>query len=130
MKKILVLVAVCAMAACGLPQVLAADTPIMPATPDKKADPVKPAKPSKPRTLSVHGLVKTVDQTAKTFTLGEHTYAVTSETKIFKAEKPAVFEDLKIGDNASLSYKKIAADKLEVIKLNIGKAAGDPKPKK
>lgn len=124
------LMAVCAVVVFGLPQLMAADSPTMPATPDKKADPVKPAKPTKTRTLNVHGQVKAVDQTAKTFTLGEHTYAVTSETKIFKTDKPAVFEDLKAGDSASLSYKKTAADKLEVVKLTIGKAVGDTKPKK
>ncbi len=122
MKKIIVLAAVCAVAAFGLPQVMAADAP----APAKKAD---PAKPGKARPLPFHGEVKAVDATAKTFTLGEHTYTVTSKTVISKAGTPGVFEDVKAGVQVAGSYRKGEGDKFEVNTLKIGKPEGDKKPK-
>jgi len=116
MKKMFALMAVCAVAAFGLPQVMAADAPAAPKT-------------TKARPLPFHGEVKAVDATAKTFTLGEHTYTVTSKTVISKAGTPGVFDDIKAGVSVTGSYRKGEGDKLEVSTLKIGKPEGDKKPK-
>jgi len=128
MKKFISLVAVCVLAAAGSSRALAADvTPATPpATPEKKADAKKPAKsPSVP----YKGEIKAADNLAKTFTIGERVFGVTSTTKIEKAGQPAVFADLKVGEKVTGSYKKTADGKLEAASVYIGGKTAEPKPK-
>ena len=64
-----------------------------------------------------------VDKTAKTITVGKHTYQVTSETRIFKGDKPGTLEDGVIGEQVNLGYKPAADGKLMATKITFG-----PKP--
>lgn len=119
MKRMLRFVLVCAVGALTLQTLQAADVkPATPAPAEKKAD--KP--PAKARLLPFRGEIKSIDQTAKTFGVGERTFAVTSESKLFKLGKPATFDEVKVGDYATGAYKE-AAGKLEVATLRVG-----PKP--
>ena len=71
-----------------------------------------------------------VDKTAKTITLeGKEkgrTYHITSTSKITKAGKPAVLDDVVVGQSVG-GLAKETAGKLEVATLNIGASAGKPK---
>jgi hypothetical protein len=110
-----------AIAVVGRPVQLHAqtDTP----APEKKARTVMP----------FHGKLKAVDSTAKTISIGERTFQITSDTKIFKGEKPATLADAVVGENAGGSYKKTQDGKLDVLMVHFGpKPEGDTaaKPKK
>lgn len=118
MKKLAAIIAVCAVSALGLAHAVAADA--NPA-PEKKAA-VKSGKASH---LPFTGKLKAVDQTAKTITVGTRTFQITSQTKIFKNEKPATLEDLKVDEDIRGAYKTGADDKLEAISVYAG-----PKPEK
>lgn len=78
------------------------------------------ATPKKQRALTVHGTVSAVDAAAMTFTIKNSTFAITSETKISKEGKPAIFADIAVGQNASVSYKKEADGKLSANSVKIG----------
>jgi hypothetical protein len=68
----------------------------------------------------IHGKVVALDATAMTFTVGSTTIAITSNTKISKAGKPAVFADITAGETVASAYKKDDAGKLIAISLRIG----------
>ncbi|HWX22306.1 MAG TPA: hypothetical protein VN578_20590 [Candidatus Binatia bacterium] len=68
----------------------------------------------------VHGKLAAVEMTAKTITLGKHTYQVTSETKIFKGGKPATLEDGVVGEPVSLGYKTGKDGQLVATKVTFG----------
>ena len=90
---------------------------------DKKATPSKTETTDKKRGGGIHGKLAALDKTAKTITVGKHTYQVTSETRIFKADKPATLEDGVIGEQVSLGYKPTPDGKLMATKITFG-----PKP--
>lgn len=54
----------------------------------------------------IHGKVAAVDATAMTFTIGNSTLSVTSETKLSKEGKPAVFADITVGENVACSVQE------------------------
>jgi hypothetical protein len=70
--------------------------------------------------LPFHGKVSAVDTTANTLTVGALTINVTSDTKITKDGQPATLADITVGANASGSYKKDAAGKLNATVIHIG----------
>jgi hypothetical protein len=88
-----------------------------------------PAKAKKKDSLVFRGAVKTVDATAMTFTVGERTFNVTSETKITKNGQPAVLSDVTAGETVAGAYKKGADGKLNATTVKIG-AKGEGKGKK
>jgi hypothetical protein len=97
----------------------------------------KPAKekaekppPKKPETAPLHGKIAAVDKVAKTIKVGEHTYQITSETKINKAGKPATLDDAAVGEEVGGSYKKTEGGKLILQSLRIGKKPEGGEPKK
>jgi hypothetical protein len=90
---------------------------------EKKAAPAKTDSSEKKKGGGVHGKLAAVDKTAKTITVGKHSYQVTSETRIFKADKPATLDDGVIGEQVSLGYKPGADGKLMATKITFG-----PKP--
>src|SRR5437867_10042428 len=70
--------------------------------PVQAADKPTPADPAKPTRLPFGGKLKAVDKVAKTITIdreNKNTFAVTSETRITKAGKPATLDDAVVGDN-------------------------------
>jgi len=84
-------------------------------------------------TMPFHGKLKAIDATAKTITIGERTFQVTSDSKIFKNDKPATLADAAVGEEAGGSYKKTEDGKLDVLTVHFGaKAEGSvaAKPKK
>jgi hypothetical protein len=84
-------------------------------------------------TLPFHGKLKAVDTAAKTIAIGEHTYQITADTKIFKGDKAATLADAVVGENVGGSYKKAEGGKLDVLTVHFGpkpEGVADAKPKK
>jgi hypothetical protein len=69
------------------------------------------------------GKLAAMDKTAKTITVGKRTFSITSETKIYKAGKPAILDDAVLGEEVSGGFKTADDGKLVVTKLNIGPKA-------
>jgi hypothetical protein len=79
------------------------------------------ATPAKKHVPPIHGKVASVDANAMTFVIGNSTIAVSSETKITKDGQPAVFGDIKEGENASVTYKtKDDSGKVNATAVRIG----------
>jgi hypothetical protein len=102
---------------------------------DKKDD--KPAagatEPAKPKSdiAPFRGKVSAVDKAAMTFTVGERTFQVNSETKITKGGKPATLGDAAVGDEVGGRYKKTEDGKLVTLSVRFGpKPEGEEKPEK
>jgi hypothetical protein len=116
MKKALLKITTCilfAAATFGTAAVSrAADTATTPATPEAAG----PAK--------FYGPVTAVDTNAMTFTVGEQTFMVTSESHLTKAGNPATLADAVVGEPARGSYTKGKDGKLDITKTNFGKKAG------
>ena len=111
MKKLLALVACIAFTSFGVSSAFAADEKA-PEKAEKKAS-----------RLPIRGKIVEVDKTAKTVKIGEHSYQITSETKIEKIGNPpapATLDDVKVGDMAQGSYEKADGDKLVMIRLRVG----------
>jgi len=88
----------------------------------------KPAVEKKPgptgdRGIPFHGKVTALDKTAKTVTVGDRVFQITSTTKIKKNGKPATFDDGAVGDDCGGTYTKGDDGKLRVKTLRFG-----PKP--
>ena len=103
--------------------------------PVQAADKPAAADPTKSKRMPFGGKLKAVDKTAKTITIdreNKNTFAVTSETKITKAGKPATLDDAVVGDDVGgLAVDK--AGKLELLSLRLGTkpvAKPDDKTKK
>lgn len=83
-----------------------------------------------------NGKLSAIDASAMTFTVGERTFEVTSETKITKDGKPATLADVKAGEMAGGSYKKGADGKLTATTVHFtsksegGKSEGEKQHKK
>jgi len=105
-------------------------TPFVQAGDDQPADAPKPAK--KARGMPLNGKVSAVDKTAKTVTIGETEKArvlqITSETKIFKNNKPATFDDVLVGEHIGAYVRPNAEGKMEAVTLKTGLAAPKAKP--
>lgn len=72
------------------------------------------------KSLPFSGNIVTMDKNARTVTIGKRIFQVTSETKIFKADKPATFADGAVGDYVTGSYKKADDGKLIAHSLYYG----------
>lgn len=114
MKKLFTLALLGTVAAFGL--VAADNPPVTPPGQEKKAEAKKPA----PRALPFRGELKAVDQTAKTITVGERVFQITSQTRIMVANKPATLGDLKVGEDVRGAYRTTAENKLEAISVFAG----------
>ena len=88
--------------------------------------------PAKPHIRPLHGKVASVDSAAMTFTVKNSTIAITSNTKIFKNDQPAVFADITVGASVSVAYNKDADGKMNATTVRIGekkkKAEAAPAP--
>ena len=116
MKKALLKITTCilfAVATLGTTTATrAADAAATPAT----ADATGPAK--------FYGPVSAVDTNAMTFTVGDQTFTVTTESHLTKAGNAATLADAVVGEPARGSYTKGKDGKLDVTKTNFGKKAG------
>lgn len=81
-----------------------------------KADPAA----KKQGSLPFRGKIGAVDKTAKTITVGERTFQITSQTRIMKAGKPATLDDAAVGEEIGGSYKKADDGKLIAQTIRIG----------
>ena len=61
---------------------------------------------SKMHTMSAKGAITAMDATAKSITVGDHTYMMTDTTKVMAHGKKMMMSDLKVGDMVSVSYTK------------------------
>ncbi len=66
------------------------------------------------------GKIAAVDKSAKTITVGERTFQVTSETRLMKAGKPATLDDAVVGEEVGGSYEKGEGDKLVARMVRFG----------
>ena len=115
MKKSLVLTVLLAAAVGASFQGVAADSkPAAAPAAEKKSDTKKQKK------TPFKGEVKAANQQAKTFTLGERTFAITSETRIEKAGVPATFQEVKVGEKVTGSYVTSPEGRLEAVSIYVG----------
>ena len=96
---------------------------------DKSAQPPKSV--GKQKQMPFRGKVSAVDKTTKTIALEgkekNRTFQITSASKITKDGKPAVIDDVIVGQTVGGLAKETAAGKWEVVTLNIGAKAGKAK---
>jgi len=96
---------------------------------DKSAQP--PKSEGKQKQMPLRGKVSAVDKTTKTIVLEgkekSRTFQITSASKITKDGKPAVIDDVIVGQTVGGLAKETAAGKWEVVTLNIGAKAGKAK---
>lgn len=78
---------------------------------------------ARPHAIPFHGKLKSVDNTAKTISVGTLTIQIASETRINKDGKPAMLADGVVGENVSGLYKRTAEGKSEAVLVNFGQKA-------
>jgi len=85
----------------------------------------------KARPIPFHGTLTAVDKNAKTISVGERVFQVTSGTKIFKGEKsPATLDQGVVGTPITGTYKKGEDGKLMAYTIHFdGKAEEKPAEK-
>lgn len=74
--------------------------------------------------LKFYGPITAVDTNAMTFTVGDQTFKITTESDITKNGKTATIDDAIVGEPARGSYTKTADGKLDVTKVRFGKKSG------
>jgi azurin len=113
MKPLLKLIAttVFAVTLAASPQLLAQSTNKAPAEKKSSTEKKEPAE-KKQGPIPFRGNIVTMDKGARTITVNKRVFQVTSETKIFKSDKPATFADGVVGDYVTGSYKKTDDGKL------------------
>jgi len=104
----------------SLVAVALAATPAISRADDSTNGAAAPAPAPKKKSLVFHGKVSAVDATAMTFTVGESTATVTSQTKIKKDGQPAVFADITVGETVACSYTKDDAGNMTAKSVTIG----------
>lgn len=132
LKSVLKLGAIGLLAAAiaGAPTQLQAQTTNAPAATKKATVEKKAATGMKRSGGGVHGNLAALDQTAKTITVGKHTYQITSATKIIKGGNPATLDEGVVGEYVSVGYKTAADGKLNATKVTFGKPEAKSSAKK
>lgn len=93
---------------------------------DKKADKAPaekkeaPAGEKKKGRPPLNGKIAAVDKQAKTVTIGQTTFQITSETRIEKAGKPATLDDVVIGEPATARIRETDEGKKVATNLRVG----------
>ena len=86
--------------------------------------------PAKKSDLIVYkGTVKSVDEEAKTITVGDQTFSLGAEAKLTKDGQAVKLADIKAGDEVHGHYKKTEDGKLEAISVHDGPMAAHHKKK-
>jgi hypothetical protein len=116
-------IAVFAVALATSPQLLAQTTNKAPAEKKSSTEKKEPAE-KKSTSIPFRGNIVTMDKGARTITVNKRVFQVTSETKIFKADKPATFADGVVGDYVTGSYKKAEDGKLIANSVYFGGKGG------
>jgi hypothetical protein len=125
MKKFILsgFIGLLAIAVAGTPLALRAQASTNATAAEKKARAEKMAgveKKDAPKSLPFRGKVKTIDNSAKTLSVGKETFQITSETKITKMGKPATLSDGAEGDQVAGSYHKDADGKSTASMVRFG----------
>jgi hypothetical protein len=116
---------IAALAFCAPLTASAAGKELPPPAPEASASPTanETASPTA-KALRYHGMIASVDQTAKTFTItGKETsrvFKVTDRTKITKDGNPATMSDLAEKEEVRGAYRKSADGSLEVKSVRLG----------
>ena len=82
--------------------------------------------PPKHNIIPFHGKLDAVNTNAMTLTVGNRTFQVTPDTKIFKNGKPATLAEGVVGEPVRGTYKKTETGKLEALSVHFG-AKGEGK---
>ncbi len=91
-------------------------------------DTTTPAPPSgQSSKLKFNGPITAVDTNAMTFTVGDQTFVVTSDSQLTKNGQPATIADATVGETARGSYTTGDDGKLDVTKVRFGKKGGKHK---
>ncbi len=106
----------------------AADTPVpAEAAPDA-------AKKKAAERLPFRGTIKSTDAAAMTVTLGgqqrDRVFHITSESRLTKAGQPAVFGDIKPGEEVGGQYRRRENGEMEILSLRVGPRPEPPPPAK
>jgi hypothetical protein len=122
----------------GVPALLQAQTNVNAApAPEKKAAPEKKpaagkkksadknkAAQKKPKTMPFDGTLTALDKVVKTITVGERTFQITSETRLYKGAKtPATLEEGVVGEPVRGSYEQGPEGKLLASSVYFGPKA-------
>lgn len=116
MKKLLILFLTIA-ATCCLVSAHAAEA--KPAAPEKKE--------ARVRATPFRGKIVSIDKQAKTLTVGERVFQITSDTKIVKAGKTATLDDANTGEDVGGAYRETADKKLQAVSVRLGAKPGRAK---
>jgi len=112
--------------------ILVAATAAVSTLPSAAADP-KPAgepKTAPARSLPFHGKIDSVDKQARTVTVGDRVFHITSTTRIIKEGKPATLDDAKVGEDVAGAYRQSAEKQMNLVSLRLGaKPPAAPKKK-
>jgi hypothetical protein len=112
-----------AAALAGLPLPISAQTTNPPSATKQTKQPAAQKKPAS-ASIPFQDTIAAVDKVARTITVGKtskRVFQVTSETKIFKADKtPALFEDAVVDEHITGSYTKSDDGKLTAKSLYFG----------
>jgi len=99
----------------------------------KDKSPQAPKSERKQKQMPFRGKIGTVDKTAKTVTLEgkekSRTLQITSASKITKNGKPAVIDDMIVGQTVGGLARETATGKWEVVTLSIGAKSENEKAK-
>jgi hypothetical protein len=117
--KLLTLLLVSA-ALCYAPTSASAQTNDAPAKAAEPKAEKKKGNGSKQQTLPFKGQLKSLDKNAKTITVGERVFQITSVTRIFKDGKPALLESGTAGEPITGSYRQGADGKLSAVSVYFG----------
>ena len=74
-----------------------------------------------------YGKMTAVDTNAMTFSVGDQTFTVTSESHLTKDGKPATIADATVGEPARGTYTTGSDGKLDITKVRFGKGGGGGK---
>lgn len=85
--------------------------------------------PASKKHMQYQGKITAVETNAMTFTVGTKTYAITSETKIVKDGKPAIFADIAVGETVRGYSKADDAGKLTATTVRLGAPKKKAAPK-
>jgi len=94
--------------------------------PSRKATTNSTKKPSTSAT-QIRGKLTAVDKISKTITVGDTTYQITSQTRVFKGEKPGVLDDAVVGVDVTGVCKKTDSGGLAATTVHFGAAKSETK---
>lgn len=80
--------------------------------------------PEKTGPAKFYGPITAVDTNAMTFTVGDQTFNITSESHLTKNGQPATLSDAVVGEPARGSYTTGSDGKLNITKVRFGKSGG------